>query len=253
MKNNKTWIIVAFIIIICVAIGIFFVFKNKDSGKSNYIATRTGTNEAQNVNNTSIKNDVLANNNFSGTNNMINENNSIVSESNNVMNNTVVSETPTVETPKKEEEISSFSTKIYTHDPARQNNIYITCSALTDTVVANGSTFSFCNTLGPSTSAKGYQEADIFDKNGNKKKGLGGGNCQVSTTLYNAVLKVSSLEVTERHEHSNKVPYIANGKDAAVAYGSYDFKFVNNSGYDIKIIASATNNNVSITLYKINF
>ena len=66
-------------------------------------------------------------------------------------------------------------------------------------------------------------------------------------------MKVSSLEVTERHEHSNKVPYIANGKDAAVAYGSYDFKFVNNSGYDIKIIASATNNNVSIKLYKINF
>ena len=220
MKNNKTWIIVAFIIIICIAIGIFFGFRNKNSGNSNYIATRTVINESQNVNNTSIKND---------------------------------SEMPTVETPKKEEEISSFSTKIYTHDSARQNNIYITCSALTDTVVTNGSTFSFCNTLGPSTSAKGYQEADIFDKDGNKKKGLGGGNCQVSTTLYNAVLKVSSLEVTERHEHSNKVPYIANGKDAAVAYGSYDFKFVNNSGSDIKIVASATNNNVSITLYKINF
>ena len=109
MKNNKTWIIVAFIIIICVAIGIFFVFRNKDSGKSNYIATRTSTNETQNANNTSINNDVLANNNFSDINNVINENNSIVSESNNVMNNTIVSEAPTVETPKKEEEIYKCS------------------------------------------------------------------------------------------------------------------------------------------------
>ena len=91
----------------------------------------------------------------------------------------------------------------------------------------------------------------FFDKDGNKKKGLGGGNCQVSTTLYNAVLKISSLQVTERHEHSNKVPYIKNGKDAAVAYGSYDFKFKNNSGFDIKIKATATANNVTITLNKI--
>ena len=118
-------------------------------------------------------------------------------------------------------------------------------------MVKNGSTFSFCNTIGPATSAKGYQEADIFDNNGNKKKGLGGGNCQVSTTLYNAVLKVSGLSVIERHEHSNKVPYIKSGKDAAVAYGSYDLKFRNNTGNDIRIEASATANNVSINLYKI--
>ncbi len=117
----------------------------------------------------------------------------------------------------------------------------------------NGSTFSlFCNTIGPATSAKGYQEADIFlIMMVIKKKGLGGGNCQVSTTLYNAVLKVSGLSVIERHEHSNKVPYIKSGKAAAVAYGSYDLKFRNNTGNDIRIEASATANNVSINLYKI--
>ena len=153
--------------------------------------------------------------------------------------------------PKKDELISSFSTKIYTKESERQNNISITCSKLNGTVVKNGSTFSFCNTVGPATSAKGYQEADIFDNDGNKKKGLGGGNCQVSTTLYNAVLKVSGLSVIERHEHSNKVPYIKSGKDAAVAYGSYDLKFRNNTGNDIRIEASATANNVSINLYKI--
>ena len=81
-----------------------------------------------------------------------------------------------------------------------------------------------------------------------KQKGFGGGNCQVSSTLYNAVLEVPSLEVTERHEHSNDVPYVEDGKDAAVAYGSYDFKFVNNTGNDIKIKASTDNSSVTITI-----
>ena len=73
----------------------------------------------------------------------------------------------------------------------------------------------------------------------------------MSSTLYNAVLKVNSLSVIERHEHSNKVPYVKKGKDAAVAYGSYDFKFKNNSGNDIKIEASTNGKNVTITLIRI--
>lgn len=74
------------------------------------------------------------------------------------------------------------------------------------------------------------------------------GNCQISSTLYNAVLAVPSLVVTERHAHSNYVPYIAKGKDAAVAYGSYDFKFKNNSGNDIKILASTDGKTVITSL-----
>lgn len=153
--------------------------------------------------------------------------------------------------PVKEEEIAAFTTKIYTKDSERQNNLEITCSTLNDTIVAAGDTFSFTGTIGKSTSAKGYQEADIFDSNGNKKKGLGGGNCQVSSTLYNAVLEAPNLQVTERHEHSNKVPYVKQGKDAAVAYGSVDFKFKNNNDYSIKIKAEATKDNVVIRLVKI--
>ena len=84
-----------------------------------------------------------------------------------------------------------------------------------------------------------------------KQKDFGGGNCQVSSTLYNAVLAVPSLKVTERHEHSNDVPYVAEGKDAAVAYGSYDFKFVNNTENDIKIKASTDSNNVTISINSI--
>ena len=148
----------------------------------------------------------------------------------------------------EEKEISSFSTKIYSTDSARQNNVQITCNTLNGTIVKKGDTFSFYNTVGQASTSKGYQKADIFDKNGNKKKGLGGGNCQVSSTLYNAVLNISDLVVTERHEHSNYVPYIEKGKDAAVAYGSYDLKFRNNSQNDIKINCSTDGANVTATL-----
>lgn len=86
---------------------------------------------------------------------------------------------------------------------------------------------------------------------GNKKKGLGGGNCQISSTLYNAVLTIPSLKVIERHEHSNKVPYAKKGKDAAVAYGNYDFKFQNNSGNNIKLTFNVTSDNVTATIYKL--
>ena len=70
----------------------------------------------------------------------------------------------------KEEEISSFTTKIVTKDSSKQKNISITCSTLNDTLVENGAEFSFCNTVGPATTAKGYEEADIFDANRKKEK-----------------------------------------------------------------------------------
>lgn len=77
------------------------------------------------------------------------------------------------------------------------------------------------------------------------------GNCQISSTLYNAVLSVPTLVITERHAHSNYVPYIEKGKDAAVAYGSYDLKFRNDSGNDVKILASTDGSNVTTTLMAI--
>ena len=67
----------------------------------------------------------------------------------------------------------------------------ITCKALSTKKIEPGETFSFCNTVGKATSSKGYQEADIY-VDGKKEKGLGGGNCQVSTTLYNACLLYTS-------------------------------------------------------------
>lgn len=233
--KNKLWIFGILVLIALVICGIIYFYNNKGkTDNSRYQADKTSQNSPVNDLNSSFdynssKNDVTV----QIENKVENENQT----------------TPAV--PTKEETIATFTTKIYNKESARQNNIKITCNTLNNTIVRSGSTFSFCDTIGPATSEKGYQEADIFDKDGNKKKGLGGGNCQVSTTLYNAVLKTPNLTVIERHEHSNKVPYISKGKDAAVAYGGYDLKFRNDTGFDIMIKTEANNSNVIITLVKI--
>lgn len=175
-------------------------------------------------------------------------NNNIIST--NQANNTSNSSSSKVSN-KSEELLAQFSTKIYSTDSARQNNLEITSKKLNGTVVKPNETFSFTKTIGPSTAAKGYEEADIYDSNGNKIKGYGGGNCQVSSTLYNAVQKVSSLEVVERHEHSNTVPYVKEGHDAAVAYGSVDFKFKNTNNFSIKILVETSKKYVVVKLMKI--
>lgn len=158
--------------------------------------------------------------------------------------------TDTKVAPKKETEIASFSTKIYNKDENRQKNIGITCRTISTKEIQPGEIFSFCDTVGKSTHEKGYEEADIY-VDGKKEQGLGGGNCQVSTTLYNAVVEVPGLEVIERHEHSGHVPYIQEGKDAAVAYGNYDFKFKNNTDNVIKIVMENTADKITAKLIKI--
>ena len=246
--NNKKWIIIIIILIILIGGGIFVFISNKnsyDSNNTNNDNNTSDSNTTYEANRTSANSDNSQNNTNSNTSNT---NDNSVNQNTNTFENTNTNP-PVV----KEEQIATFSTKIYDNDSARQNNINITCNTLNGTTVKNGATFSFCNTVGQASSSKGYQKANIFDNNGKKKKGLGGGNCQISTTLYNAVLSVPGLVVTERHNHSNKVPYITTGKDAAVAYGSYDFKFRNNSGNDIKINCSSDKKNVSVTLLSIKY
>lgn len=108
----------------------------------------------------------------------------------------------------KEELISTFYTNILDKDSGRQTNISITCSILSGTIVKSGETFSFCDTVGKATPDRGYKEAKIFDTDGNIIMGYGGGNCQVSSTLYNAVLQNTNFEIIERHPHSHTVDYV---------------------------------------------
>lgn len=150
----------------------------------------------------------------------------------------------------KEVEISSFSTKLGGKDTPRSRNIGITCSILNETIIKNGETFSFCGIVGNPTADRGYEEADSFDTNGKTVKTYGGGNCQVSSTIYNAVLAVQDLEVKERHAHIKPVHYVEKDKDATVAYGSVDFKFKNNTGSDIKLYVNSDLNSVNVRIVK---
>lgn len=245
MKNKKWYIItIIALLIICTLAFYFFRSKISKSNKSEYQTEKISTNQqSQTINQSNEQQNSYTNNLRTEKQENADPNTTNTPESQNKENQQQT-------TQPKETQIATFTTKIYTKEKARQNNMQITASRLNGKIVKNGSTFSFCNTLGPSSSKNGYQEADIFDNDGNKKKGLGGGNCQISSTLYNAVLSTPGLKVVERHEHSNKVPYVKNGKDAAVAYGSYDFKFRNESGNDIKITFNVTSDNVTTTIYK---
>jgi len=150
-----------------------------------------------------------------------------------------------------ETQIGTASTEILDNSEGRLKNLEITCRAINNHIVKANETFSFNDVVGSADSSKGYQEAIVLDSEGNKTKGLGGGNCQVSSTLYNAVLN-SNLEIVERYEHSKDVAYVEEGKDAAVSYSSdVDFKFKNNLNQDIKIQAQSDGKNVTVTIYKI--
>ena len=170
----------------------------------------------------------------------------------------IQNETPTnqdqnkqVESKPQETTASEFSTKILTKSKNRANNIKITCEKINGMEVKPGETFSFCDRTGKSKESEGYKKADVIVGD-DTIKALGGGNCQVSTTLYNAVLNSSELEVIERHPHGKKVNYVPEGKDAAIAHGSKDFKFKNNSDKTLKIYASSDGKSVSIKLAFIN-
>ena len=141
----------------------------------------------------------------------------------------------------------TFSTNITDKTPERLNNIQLGVQKLNGAKVNSDEEFSFNDYIGPRTKEAGYQEAIIFDGHGNKTDGVGGGICQISSTLYNAVLN-AGLEVTERHEHSREVPYIESGKDATVSYGSEDFKFKNTSGRTIFISATTENDVLTVTI-----
>ena len=213
------------------------------SGCSNENDTQNSNNEVSN----NVINENTINNNFLTENNTISKS----SENNNfIENNTVIERVST--TQETEEEISTFSTKVHDKSPGRKTNVDITTSKIDGYKVGPGETFSFCDIVGKATPEKGYEKAKIFDAEGNLVDGYGGGNCQVSTTIYNAVKDLSGIEILERHPHNNDVPYIEDGLDAAVSYGSEDLKFKNNNDYSIIINVSSTIENVSCSIKKVS-
>lgn len=150
-----------------------------------------------------------------------------------------------------ETEISSFSTNILIDDDNRDTNLEITASKINETVVKNGEEFSFNEIVGNPTEEKGYEKAGAFGAHGKKIKTYGGGNCQISSTIYSAIRKIDGINITERHQHEREVGYVELGKDATVAYDYLDLKFKNETGYDIKLYATVTEKKVEVKVMKL--
>ncbi len=140
--------------------------------------------------------------------------------------------------------LASYSTVFSTGTVNARNrgiNIRLAAEAIDGTELFPGEEFSFNDIVGPRTKEKGYAIAHIYS-GGEIRDGYGGGICQVSTTLYDAVL-LANLNVTERHNHMFTVSYVPLGLDAAVSYGYADLKFQNNTNYPIRINAKVSDDN----------
>lgn len=150
----------------------------------------------------------------------------------------IVAEYGEKEIPDKELEkitgvMSTFSTKFSAGDRSRSKNLKVAAEKLDGAVVMPGEKFSFNEYVGERTPANGFSKAGVY-RQGRHEIDWGGGVCQVSTTLFNAVV-LADLKVEVRNNHTFLVPYVPIGRDAAVAFGSYDFVFANTSETPIAI------------------
>lgn len=143
--------------------------------------------------------------------------------------------------------LAEYETKFNEQQLNRSQNIKIATTKINGTVVLPGEIFSYNNTVGYRTETDGFKLAPMYI-GGKLVDGIGGGVCQVSSTLYNAVL-CANLEVIERKSHQFLPAYIEVGRDATVADGYIDFKFKNTRKYPIKIICSAQNGVVKVKIY----
>lgn len=144
--------------------------------------------------------------------------------------------------------LSTFCTN-YVNNPNRTTNLILASNKINGVVLMPGEKFSFNEVVGERTIAAGYKNAAIF-VNGQVEDGLAGGICQVSSTLYDAVIG-ANLEIVERHNHSKFTSYLPGGKDATVVWGRYDFQFKNSREYPIKIEMSIQNGIATASIYGI--
>lgn len=145
-----------------------------------------------------------------------------------------------------EKVVSTFSTSFNSQKVDRSFNIKLACDKINNTVLLPGDLFSMDKALGTRSVTNGYRNAPVIIK-GKLLEGVGGGVCQVTTTLYVAVLK-SKLEVVERRPHSMPLGYVEPGQDATISEGYIDFKFKNNKEYPILISAQVSGSNITIRI-----
>ena len=145
------------------------------------------------------------------------------------------------------DELARYSTPFETrteNEKNRMHNIALASSKYHNFILMPGEEFSFNKVVGSRNEKTGYKSAHVFI-NGRVEDGIGGGICQAVSTLYNAVL-LSDLEVVERKNHSFIVTYVPLGQDATAYYGGTDLRFINNTGWPIKILSWVEENEVHV-------
>lgn len=134
--------------------------------------------------------------------------------------------------------LSTYSTNFASSSSGRAANVSRATELLNGTIINPGEVFSYSGVVGKPSIERGFAYATVYENN-KPVKGIGGGICQVSSTLYNAAL-LADLDITERQNHSLPVSYVPKGRDATIATGSIDLKFKNNYSFPIKIVTSSS-------------
>lgn len=143
--------------------------------------------------------------------------------------------------------LSSYSTSFASSSSNRATNVSLATNKINGKVLMPGEVFSFNGTVGERTPQAGFKVAGVY-MNGQVATDYGGGICQVSSTLYNAVLR-ANLEIVDRSNHMFEVGYVPIGTDATVSWGAPDFKFKNSRSYPIKIVTSSSNRKCVVKFY----
>lgn len=144
--------------------------------------------------------------------------------------------------------LGTYTTSYSSSGTSRSANVANGCRLINGITLYPGEEFSTLATITPFTEANGYYMASSYS-GGRVVDSLGGGICQVSSTLYNAVL-LAELDVTKRYNHSMIVSYVDPSADAAIAESAgKDFKFVNNTDYPIYIEGVTKNKKITVTIY----
>ena len=143
--------------------------------------------------------------------------------------------------------LASYTTDYSSSPSARWHNVELAASKVHGILLAPGEEFSYNKVVGPREARYGWQNALMFE-DGEVVPGMGGGVCQVSSTLYNAVLR-ADLKVTARQNHSIKVKYVRPGSDATVVYGALDFRFLNTTDGPVMILARTRRGELTLNLY----
>lgn len=143
--------------------------------------------------------------------------------------------------------LSSYTTSFNAGKRGRTHNLVLAARCIDGVVLKPGQVFSYNDVVGPRLVGRGFQMAQVYIR-GKLEDGIGGGVCQVSSTLFNAVL-LAGLKVRERSPHSQVVPYVSAGRDATVAYGHRDFRFENSNTSPVGLVSTVRGSRLTIGVY----